>query len=185
MNPALKRLIGVTISLTFFLGAIVMFSAFIVPTSYEIQELRGEKIALDTLLKEESARIDAVRRLFQEYGSVSTLQSTLGKALPTEEGVPSIINQLQGIAKVSGVTVDSLNISLPAIRAGSKDDVIRPIGEVQITFTLQGDYESIKSYLDAIETNVRIMDVEKLGIQGGTEGDTLTYNIVVNAYYQL
>ena len=185
MKPALRRIIGVTISMSFFLGALVLFFAFIVPTASEIQELRGERNALSTLLEVESARIETVRRLFEEYGSVSTLQSTLGKALPRAEEVPGIINQLNGMAKASDVTISSLDINLPAIKAGNKEDVIKPVGKVQVTFTVTGDYKSIKSYLDSIETNVRVMDVEKLGLQGGAEGTTLSYNIVVSAYYQL
>jgi len=185
MNPALKRLIAVTLSLTFFLGAIGVFSALIVPASGDIQELRGQRDALTALLSEESARIEAVRRLFQEFGSVTELHETLEKALPTEEEVPNVINQLQGIAKASGVSIETLDINLPAIKARSSDDFIRPLGEVQVTFTLRGDYESIKAYLDAIETNVRIMDVQRLGLQGGTESDTLSYNIIINAYYQI
>ncbi len=56
---------------------------------------------------------------------------------------------------------------------------------VQITFALGGGYNEIKTYLEAIETNVRIMDVQRLGVQNGVEGGALNYNIVVNAYYQL
>ena len=185
MNPALKRLIGVSLSLTFFLGAIVMFFALVVPTSSEIQELRGERNALSGLLEGESSRIEAVRKLFEEYGSVTTLQNTLARALPANEDVPSVINQIQGIAKASGITINSINISLPAIKAVKDETVIRPLGEVQITVTLSGDYNAIKTYLRAIETNVRIMDVKRLDLQGGTESGPLTYNIVVNAYYQL
>jgi len=185
MNPALKRLIGVTVSLTFFLGSIVIFTALIVPASNEIQDLRGEREALTSILEEENLRIEAVRKLFQQFGSLTTLHETLERALPTEEEIPNVINQLQGMANVSGVTIDSLDITFPAIKAANSNDVVRPLGEVQITFSLKGDYESVKSYLNGIETNVRIMDVQRLGIQGGVENNTLDYNIVVNAYYQL
>lgn len=185
MNPALRRLIGVTISLTFFLGAVGVFSVLIVPASGEIQDLRGERDALTELHEREKTRITAVLTLFEQYGSASELQRTLDMALPTDEEVTGIINQLQGIANVSGVTINSLNISLPAINPGNKNDVIKPVGVIQVTLTLDGEYEEIKAYLDAIETNVRIMDVQRLGLQGGTVTNNLTYSIVVNAYYQL
>lgn len=184
MKPALKRLIGVSTSLIFFIGSIVVFTGFIVPTATEVQELRGRRDALSTLLEEESARIETVRNLFQEFGSVSTLKNTLARALPVGEEIPSLINQLHGIAKVSGVAIDSLDISLPAIKQTQKS-AVEPLGEVQVSFNLTGNYASIKSYIQAIETNVRIMDVERIGIQGGTEDTILKYNIVVKAYYQL
>jgi len=185
MNPALKRLIGVTLSLTFFLGAMGIFAGLIVPESSRIQELRGERDALTALLEEETARLDAVLRLFEEFGNLTALRETMELALPTEGEVPSVINQIQGAANVSGVTIDSLDINLPAIRPSSGEDFVRPLGEVEITFTLTGDYQSIKNYLNAIETNVRIMDLKNLGLQGGTESNTLSYNVVVSAYYQI
>ena len=185
MNPALRRLIGVMASMIFFLGSVAVFSFFIVPASHETQTLRGERNALAELLDRETSRIEAVSALFEQYGGVSDLQRTLGMALPTEEEVPGIINQLQGIAKASGVSKNSLNINLPAIKASNKDDVIKPVGVIQVTFALEGSYDQIKAYFDAIETNVRVMDVQRLGVQNGTEGSTLNYNIVVNAYYQL
>ena len=185
MNPALRRLIGVMLSLVFFVSSVAVFSFLIVPASHELQDLRGERNALKELLDRETSRIKAVSALFEQYGGVSDLQRTLGMALPTEEEVPDIINQLQGVAKVSGVLINSLSINLPAIKAGDKKDVIQPVGVVQVTLALEGDYGQIKSYLGAIETNVRIMDVQRLGVQGGTESNTLSYNIVVNAYYQL
>ena len=185
MNPALRRLIGVMTSLVFFLASIAVFSFFIVPASRELQDIRGERSALAELLERETSKIEAVSALFEQYGGVSDLQKTLGMALPTEEEIPDIINQLQGTAKVAGVSMNSLNINLPAIKAGSKEDVIKSFGVVQITFAIEGKYDQIKSYLDAIETNVRVMDVQKFGVQGGTEKETLDYNIVVNAYYQL
>ena len=185
MNPALRRLISVTVSLTFFLAAIAIFFSLIVPASGEIQDLRGQRNALSGLLEEESARIEAVRRLFDEYGSISTLESTLKKALPSDEEIPSVINQLHGMAKASGITIESLDISLPAIKPNNQDDVIRPVGEVQVSLTLSGNYSEIKSYLSSLETNVRVMDVKRLSLNGGTEGETLSYDIVVNAYYQL
>lgn len=185
MNPALKRLIGVTLSLGFFLGAVGVFSGLIVPESVRIQELRGERDALATLLEEENARLEAVMRLFEQFGNLTNLGGTLSMALPAKEEVPSVVNQLQGAAKASGVTISSLDISLPPVKPTNSKNFVRPLGEVQITFTLTGDYESIKKYLDAIETNIRIMDLESLGLQGGTETDTMSYNIVVKAYYQI
>ena len=54
-----------------------------------------------------------------------------------------------------------------------------------MSLTLSGNYSEIKSYLGSLETNVRVMDVKRLSLNGGTEGETLSYDIVVNAYYQL
>jgi len=185
MNPALRRLIGVVVSLAFFLGAIGVFSALIIPASVEIKDLRGQKNALAELLDSETTKVSTVLNLFEKYGDASELRDKLSMELPPKEEIPSVINQLQGIAKASGVTINSLNINLPAISSGNKNDVIKPVGVVQTNLVLEGNYSAIKKYVESIETNIRVMDIQKLDLQGGTEGETMTYNMVVNAYYQL
>ena len=70
------------------------------------------------------------------------------------------------------------------INVSSKDDAFKPVGTVRITIDLEGAYESIKLYLDSIETNVRIMDVQMFEVEGDTESEVLKYTIEIDAYYQ-
>lgn len=184
MNPALKRLIGVSISMAFLIGSLVVFASLILPASATIKELRGEKSALSTVLDEQLVTVKRTQKLFEEYGGVSNLQDTLSHALPVNEDVPSIINQLQGIAKIRGVVIDSLDLKLLPVSAVEQGDVIRPIGKIEIGLTVIGPYDGIKQYLDGLETNVRIMDVKELEVSGGTEGDILKTKIIISAYYQ-
>jgi len=185
MKPSAKRLIGISLSLAFLIGALAVFSAFILPTTETIQQLRGEEVALSELYDREQARVEAVRQVFEQFGGISNLQDTLSLALPVEENIPSIINQVNGIAKTSGIVIDSINLQVLSIRATNQESPIRPVGTVRITLEVQGAYESIKLYLQALETNVRIMDVQKLSVRGGAgESPVLKYSITVNAYYQ-
>lgn len=184
MKPAVKRLIGVFGSLALLIGALTIFSALILPVSNTIQELRGEKAALSELYNQERVTIEVIRGIFEQFGGVSNLQDTLSLALPVQEDVPSIVNQINGIAKASGVIIDSIDLKLLPINVLSQDDAFRPVGTVRITLDLEGAYESIKLYLDSIETNVRIMDVQLLEVEGGTESEILKYTIEIDAYYQ-
>jgi len=185
MKPSLKRLIGVSLSLIFLMGALFVFSAFILPTTDTIQQLRGEKVALSELYDTELGRVETVRQVFEQFGGISNLQDTLSLALPVEEDIPSIINQVNGIARTSGIVIDSIDVQLLSVRSTDQESAIRPIGTVRIVLDVQGAYESIKLYLQSLETNVRIMDVQKLNVQGGAEeSQVLRYNIIVDAYYQ-
>ena len=184
MKPAVKRLIGVSISLAFLIGALAVFSVLILPVSNTIQELRGEKSALSELFEKELGTVEAVNAIYEQFGGVSNLQDTLSLALPTQGDVPSIVNQLNGIAKTSGIVINSIDLKLLPIRASSQDDAFRPVGTVSISLEVLGAYESIKLYLESIETNVRIMDVQMLGVEGGTESEVLQYTIDIHAYYQ-
>ena len=99
MKPAVKRLIGVFGSLALLVGALTVFSVLILPATATIQELRGEKVALTNLYNNERRTVDAVGEVFEKFGSVFNLQDTLSRALPTQEDIPSIVNQINGIAK--------------------------------------------------------------------------------------
>ena len=184
MKPAIKRLIGVFGSLALLIGSLTVSSVLILPMLGTIQDLRGEKVALTKLYNQERGTVETVGKVFEQFGSVSNLKDTLSLALPTEEDVPSIVNQLNGIAKATGVVIDSIDLKLLPINASSKDDAFKPIGTVRITVELEGAYESIKLYLDFIETNVRIMDVQTFEIESDTESDVLKYTIEIDAYYQ-
>jgi len=185
MKPSSKRLIGVGLSLVFLIGTAFVLSVFILPTTETIQRLRGEEAALGELYDRELARVETVKQVFEQFGGISNLQDTLSLALPIEENVPSIINQVNGIAKISGIVINSIDLQLLPIRSTSQESAIRPVGTVRIVLDVQGAYESIKLYLQAIETNVRIMDVQKLNVEGGAdESQVLNYKIVIHAYYQ-
>lgn len=184
MKPAVKRLIGVFGSLALLVGALTVFSVLILPATATIQELRGEKVALTNLYNNERRTVDAVGEVFEKFGSVFNLQDTLSLALPTQEDIPSIVNQINGIAKATGVIIDSIDLKLLPINVSSKDDAFKPVGTVRITIDLEGAYESIKLYLDSIETNVRIMDVQMFEVEGDTESEVLKYTIEIDAYYQ-
>lgn len=185
MKPSTKRLIGASLSLVFLIGTVFVLSVFILPTTEIIQQLRGEEIALSELYNTELARVETVRQIFEQFGGISNIQDTLSLALPIKEDVPSIINQVNGIAKISGIVIDSIDLQLLPIRSTSEESAIRPVGTVRIVLDVQGAYESIKLYLQALETNVRIMDVQKLNVQGGAdEGEVLKYSIIIHAYYQ-
>jgi Tfp pilus assembly protein PilO len=130
--------------------------------------------------------VNRAQKLFEEYGGISNLQDTLSKALPVEEDVPSIINQLQGIANARGVVIDSLDLNLLPVSSKEQSDALRAVGKVEIDMTVLGKYDGIKQYLDGLETNVRIMDVKDLTIDGGAgDTDILKYEIVITAYYQV
>lgn len=185
MKPSSKRLIGISLSLVFLIGTVSVLTVFILPTTETIQQLRGEEVALSELYDTELERVETVRQVFEQFGGISNLQDTLSLALPIKEDVPSIINQVNGIAKISGIVIDSIDLQLLPIRSTSQESAIRPVGTVRIILDIQGAYESIKLYLQALETNVRIMDVQKLNVQGGAdESQVLKYNIIIHAYYQ-
>lgn len=185
MTGAQTRMASVAAGLLLIIGAGFVLFSLIIPKAQGIQRLRGERAALSAAVAEEQAMLQAATELLNEYQSIQNLQSNLALALPPEEEMTGIVHQLNGMAKASGVLIESLDLQVLPVRSKSQQAVIEPIGTVQATLVLRGTYESVKAFLDSVETNMRVMDVDSLRVEGGTLGNVLTYNVVIKSYYQL
>ena len=184
MKPATKRLLSIVVSFLFLIGSGVVFFLLIRPASESNQLLRGERSSLVALVEEEKSTIDAAERLLEKYQSISNLQKNLSLALPPEERIPEVVNQLQGITKTSGVMIKSLDIQILPIRSSAKGQSVNPLGTIKVTMKIEGTYDGIKAYIEAVQTNIRVMDVESLRVEDGADKDILTYTLVVDTYYQ-
>jgi len=186
MKPAAKRLVGILTSLLLFVGALVVYSSLVLPEYKEIQTLRGERAAKTSLLRDESDSVKAVKRLLERYESISELRKTIRLTLPGEEEVAAVVNQIQGISSSNGILLDSLSIKpLSMIVSESGADIVKPFGSMRILVEMTGNYDALKAFLGALETNIRIMDIYSLQVaKGGTDGP-YEYQMEIDTYYQL
>lgn len=183
MKPTAKRFWSILISLVLLVGGMAIFTSLVVPAYREVQELRGEKRALASALKEEEELVAAASRLLSQYESTGDLRRNLSLVLPTGENIPGAVNQLQGIAKVTGVSVEAMNIELLPLQP-QKSTIVEPIGGLKISLRLRGSYESLRAYAQAVETNVRVFDVDSFIIGGGATQGPLETNMIIKTYYQ-
>lgn len=184
MRPASKRLITILISLALLIGAVILFSSLIVPEYGEIQQLRGEKKSLDAVVEEEERLVDIATQLLAQYQSAAELRNSLSLVLPQDEALPGTINQIQGIAKSAGVTVAGINVEPLPLDYARASSIVEPAGGFRATVRVIGSYEALKSYLQLLETNIRIIDVDSITISGGGGKGPLTTSLIIKTYYQ-
>lgn len=186
MKPAARRLIGILMSLMLVIASIFVYSSMLIPKYNDIQNLRGKRSALDGLLEEEKQAVEAVKQLIRQYNSISDVKAGLAITLPDEEETASMINQFRGIASSNGILMTALSIRPLSIKPTGKEEIVRPLGTLRVNLGLIGDYNSFKEYLKAIETNVRLMDVQSIQIQNaGLNNGPYEYQVEVDTYYQL
>ncbi len=168
------------------IAAVVVYSRLVNPSYTEVQSLRDEREANLKLLEEQKGAIDEATRILNEYQGLTQIQDDISMVLPNKEEVPSIINQLQGLAKINNLNIDSLSLQYPPLKTVPADSLIQPLGTVRVTLRLNGDYRNLRPYLEDLETNIRLIDVYSINIEGGgVPGKTeLIYNIVLDTYYQ-
>lgn len=184
MRPATKRLLSVLVSLALLIGAIVFFSSAVIPAYKDIQQLRGEKKSLEAVVGEEEQLVATAGRLLSESRNAAELRQSLSAVLPREEAVPGMINQVQGIAAATGVTVEGINIETLPLDYSTVSSSVEPVGSFKVTVRLVGSYEALKTYVQSLETNVRIIDVDSVAISGGGARTPLKVDLVLRTYYQ-
>jgi Tfp pilus assembly protein PilO len=185
MKSSAKRLYGIFLSLFILIVSLVGYTSMLVPKYEDIQELRGERDSLNALVQNERASIEAVKVLIKEHTSASNLGDSLSVALPDEESVASAVNQIRGIAESNGMLMVSFTLKPLTVDARAIDSIVRPVATIRMSIDLLGDYESLQLYLRALETNVRLMDIQSINVgKGGTDGP-YEYQIEVDTYHQI
>ncbi len=184
MKPATKRLFSILVSMGFLIGAVVLFSSLALPEYNKIQQLRGEKESLGTVVGEEERLVGIASQLINQYENAADLRNNLALLLPREEATPGIINQIQGIAKGNGVIIEGINVEALPLEYSKTSSVVEPVGRFKITVQLTGSYGAIRGYIQSLETNVRIIDIDSIAISGGGTSGPLKADLAIKTYYQ-
>lgn len=192
MRPSSKRLTSIGLALIIFIVAFVFYSALIKKEFTSIQQLRGEVGAKTQLLVEQQNAVSQIRSLLQQYEGVAQLQQTISLSLPQEEDLASVVAQFNAIANNGGVSIESINVSVAPIQATATSSLVYGYGVSKFNLRVIGSYEAFKSFIQSLETNVRLMDVKSIklgsmstaGTGQKTQQNIFNYDLSVETYYQ-
>lgn len=189
MRSSTKRFYSLLLGIAFFVGAMYVYSNYIRSAYEEVKNLKGERAAEIQLFNESEKAVGIVDTLLAKYQSLSSLQDSVSRALPVGEEIPSVLNQIQGVASLDGrkMEIDSISFQYLPIEYSKDKNFLRPYGAIRISAKMRGGYTDLKSFLSALEKNVRLLDVSSLKITGGGSGNnpSLTFDLAVDAYYQV
>ena len=188
MKAATKRLVSLLASLGVLAVAIFVYTLLLSPAYARVNVLRGDLSSYREVFEDQKKVSDQVRNLLTEYQSLSSLRDTIARAIPGKEDYPGFVSQLSGLANAAQLRLDSIAMnSLPGGAGQSRaaaNDLPVP-GILQITLAATGSYQSLKDFLSSVEKNIRIMDLVSLDVsQAAGGGQNLSYNIILNGYYQ-
>ena len=186
MKTSTKRVLSLLGSAGFFVVALMIYALLIVPTYNDLNKMRGELGGRETVFENQSEIIRKVKELLAEYQGSFKIQDSISFSLPTSPSASSIVAQVQSIAQVSGLLVQSINLQTQALRPSKISKDVKALGLVEVSLRLIGPYEGLKSFLNGIATNVRVMDVvdARTEVSNKNNPNALTHNIIINAYYQ-
>lgn len=192
MSQASKRVLSILLSLAIIIGAISVYSSFVVPAYADVNQMRSEFNAKQDAIDEQREIVNEVEKLLGIYLSIPQLEDALSVSVPNSEDLASAFNQIHALAREYGLLVEQFgaNSTLPqVIRTTAEEEgvtVLRNQGIVQIETTLIGSYQSIKSFIQALELNIRVMDIVEVRVRPTAEAgqNSFVASITINTYYQ-
>lgn len=188
IKPSNQRLIIIIGSFLLLVGTVYIFLSFVYPSFQEIQTLRAERQARLELKKEQEDAEKKISELTKFYtDELSDTQRLFSSYLPVGPEAPVVLNHLQGIARNNGLDVSSISFQYQPVRPSPADSLIKEVGVLRITMSMVGRYEELKTFISQVETNVRILDVHSLRVDGGAvpRKEEFDYTLTVDAYYQV
>jgi Tfp pilus assembly protein PilO len=175
--------------------AVVVYSLLIQPAYTTIMDLRGQLAAKTDAVSSYQATIAQVNALSSNLGDVSAQQQRAAMIMPLGPDSPYFSNQIIGVARQSGLTVDAISIRQATQPiATAQSSAIKRIGNLEATVQVTGGYSQIKSFLQAIQNNTLLMNISSVAISVASPGSTmgnvkvassmLTGTISIVSYYQ-
>ncbi len=127
--------------------------------------------------------ISDLQKLDAEMKQSSKEIGSLKQALPEGFALPDLLTNLEAIATRSGLGFNSVVTGAAkavAARTGENKEAAAPTGVQQLALTVgvTGDYNGLKIYLDGIERNLRLIDIQSIAMSAPGE-----YQISMIAYY--
>ena len=182
MKSSTKRILSIFLSGILFIGTLIVYSNFIRPAAGEVGGKRSVLFSKVTTFESQKEAVGKVQELISRLQGAARLEETVSLLLPTHPGVTQVLAQLRAITESSGVGLQSFSIS-PLPLETSKSPLVRRLGSLELGLSVQGGYENVKRFVQALETNVRVFNVKSLQIAPTQEGGFLA-QISVEVYYQ-
>lgn len=186
MKASAKRFLSILLAILMFVASLFVYSTLIRPVYSEIKSLRAEIAGRLEFISENETSIQQVEKLLTEYQDIAKVQETTSLILPLEQNASQGVNQISGLAGFNNLIVEFLSIQQLAIKPSIQPGLVKGLGILRYNFRLTGTYEGFKSFLQAVETNISLMDLANLKIEPATKSTkgNLSYTVNMDTYYQ-
>lgn len=187
MRASSKRVLSIGIAAIFLIGVLVVYGSLIRPAYTEIEKKRAEISVAENLFNNQKNATEQVNKAFVEMKNATKVREAISQALPVGPNMTQALHQVESVIRSNKVTIDALTIKATAAEA-NKQVLAKRLGKLDLNFSVSGPYESIRDFLRALETNVRVTNINNFELSTGSElggGSTqFTLQLVAQMYYQ-
>lgn len=139
-----------------------------------IKVLRSEKVKREAYL----VQLQDISRRYRQFDN-----NQLGKfdqLLPAESDIPGLFVQLQNLTSANSLFLSNVTFNEAAPETGEKNGGIRRLSiGLNVVGSGQGSYEQLKTFIAALEKNLRLFDIQAVYFSPGSPN----YSLTLTAYY--
>ena len=133
------------------------------------------------MLNSRNTTITNIKNLNKEYQKRIPEITKLSAIVPSKKSVAEVLSAINDISIKNGIELFS-----SAITGQNTSDVsANPYNILSLEIGLNGSYPGLTNFLEALESNLRLVDITSVDATAPGQGNTSLLNFVVkgNAYY--
>jgi Tfp pilus assembly protein PilO len=169
------------------LAAVGGFILFIVPTYNNIQVVREKNSEYEKVVQNAALLEQRLDDLLKKRTQLSTSQlERLVRMLPTNPDNVKLILEIDALAQAQGVLLQNVRIEQVAQddRASRAAQTTNPdLGKLQLQFTVSGQYPGYVQFVESLEKNLRLMNVQKSSFIAPDDKSSYQYQTTVETYW--
>lgn len=159
-------------------AACLLFWILIMPAYDTIGAQRDALAERTSILESRNAIIANISALTQQYTAHAADIQRFASIVPAQKSAPEIISAIQALASANGLQLTSI-----ALSGGAPQD-LNPYQAQSIDMGLTGSYPSFKTFLEALEKNIRLIDIISIDASPATDNSPIiSFRLKGNAYY--
>ena len=187
------------VSIIFFLGALLVGLFYLKPAwnktslqSKENSDLRVLSNELNSLIENRDFLLETINRISKDD------LARIDEAMPQSQQAAELIAFFESLSGRNGLVLKNIELSekidakiaeapgQPRPGAGIQAPTKQSgsVREFPIIMSMLGTYDSFKNFLEALEKNLRLVDMDSLSFSATGATDLFSYNLKLKTYYQ-
>lgn len=181
------------ISVILLIGAVAIFFFYTSPSYDGIQALSAQSAQYNEALDKATQLQQLKQTLLSRYNSFDpNALARLSTMLPDQVDNIRLILDLDNLAGRFGMALQNVGVSTPGTQSGSVVSSIQtatqPYDTLTMEFSTHGTYDQFTQFLTALESSLRLVDIESIGLNpsgSGTPGaePVYSYSMTVQTYW--
>jgi Tfp pilus assembly protein PilO len=174
----------------FIIVSIILFFTLTDPVYKEVKSLRVKYAQYQDVLDKSAELLKQRKSLQDKYTSFAEEDvSRLKKLLPDTVDNVRLIIDIDEIAKRYGLTIKNVRLDDTRSKTGTTKDATATItagegkyGTIPMGFSVSADYNTFLSFLEDLESSLRIVDVTNISLTPSTTG-AYSFDVSLKTYW--